>query len=85
MVVEDKGIIAEHIATGLRDMDYDVCGMVTTGEDALKLAEETHPDLVVMDMVDFKERWMGLPLPMPFGKLQNPHRIPDCLCRRRDP
>jgi PAS domain S-box-containing protein len=51
MVVEDEGIIAEHIATSLRDMDYDICGMVTTGEDALKLAEETHPDLVLMDVV----------------------------------
>lgn len=51
MIVEDEGIIAEHIATSLREMEYEVCGMVATGEDALKLAEETRPDLILMDIV----------------------------------
>jgi PAS domain S-box-containing protein len=51
MVVEDEGIIAEHIATSLRDMGFEVCGMVPTGAEALKLAEETCPDLIVMDVV----------------------------------
>ncbi len=51
LVVEDEGIIAEDIRTSLQDQGYDVIGVVATGEDAVKTAKDTQPDLVLMDIV----------------------------------
>jgi PAS domain S-box-containing protein len=51
LVVEDEGIIAEDIRVSLRDLGYDVFAVVTTGEEAVRTAEESRPDLVLMDVV----------------------------------
>ncbi len=51
LVVEDEAIIAEHIAILLRNMGYGVVGIVASGEDSVNLAEQTHPDLVLMDIM----------------------------------
>lgn len=51
LVVEDEGIIAEDLRMGLEEMGYDVVAVVSTGEDAVREAEEKHPDLVLMDVV----------------------------------
>jgi len=51
LIVEDEGIIAEDIQMSLRDMGYDVLAVVTSGEEAVKVAEEHGPDLVLMDVV----------------------------------
>jgi len=51
LVVEDEGIIAEDIQISLRDLGYDVFAVVTTGEDAVRTAAESRPDLVLMDVV----------------------------------
>jgi len=51
LVVEDERIVAEDIKMSLERLGYAVCGMVFSGEEAIKKAEETHPDLVLMDIV----------------------------------
>jgi len=51
LVVEDEGIIAEDIQISLRDLGYDVFAVVTTGEEAVRTAGESRPDLVLMDVV----------------------------------
>jgi PAS domain S-box-containing protein len=50
LIVEDDFIVAKVIEKSLRELDYHICGMVSTGEEALKLAEKDRPDLVLMDI-----------------------------------
>ena len=51
MVVEDEGIVAMDIRNRLRRLGYEVAGIAPSGEVAIKKAAETHPDLVLMDIM----------------------------------
>lgn len=51
LIVEDERIIAMDIKLKLEDYGYRVLGIVSKGEDAIKLAAELRPDLVLMDIV----------------------------------
>ncbi|SFM71297.1 response regulator [Methanolobus profundi] len=50
LVVEDESIIALNIKKKLKSFGYTVPAMATTGEDAIKMAEITFPDLILMDV-----------------------------------
>ncbi len=50
LIVEDDMIAAMNLAETLRSMDYEVAGHVLTGTDAVRIAEETEPDLILMDI-----------------------------------
>ncbi len=50
LVVEDEGIVAMELEALLEQAGYSICGVVTTGEQALALAQEVRPDLVIMDI-----------------------------------
>lgn len=50
LIVEDERIIAADLENKLLDMGYDVCGRVSTGEEAVEIAERERPDLVIMDV-----------------------------------
>ncbi len=51
LVVEDEALISEDLRSRLARFGYEVAGTAATGEDALRLAETTKPDLVMMDIV----------------------------------
>ncbi len=51
LVVEDERIVADDIKMSLQRLGYVVSGMASSGEEAVKKAEEIHPDLVLMDIV----------------------------------
>ncbi len=51
MIVEDEAIVAEDIKHMLKSMDYQVPAVVSTANDAIKMAEETLPHLVLMDIM----------------------------------
>ncbi|MBC8457832.1 MAG: response regulator [Deltaproteobacteria bacterium] len=51
LVVEDETIVAADIQEILQDLGYAVCAVVSSGEEAVKKAEENNPDLVLMDIV----------------------------------
>ncbi len=51
LVVEDEAIIAHDIRNSLQLMEYEVPAIVSSGEKAIETAEETMPDLVLMDIV----------------------------------
>lgn len=51
LVVEDEGVVARSIQTDLQSMGYAVGEVASSGEEAVEQAEETHPDLVLMDVV----------------------------------
>jgi PAS domain S-box-containing protein/putative nucleotidyltransferase with HDIG domain len=51
LIVEDERIEAEDIKTSLQNLGYSVSGTAFSGKEAVKKAEEFHPDLVLMDIV----------------------------------
>jgi two-component system, cell cycle sensor histidine kinase and response regulator CckA len=51
MVVEDESIVAEDMKAMLEGFGYAVPAMAFSGEEAVKKALDTHPDLVLMDIV----------------------------------
>jgi len=51
LVVEDENIVAKDIENSLKSLGYAVSAVVSSGEEAVKSAEDTHPDLVLMDIV----------------------------------
>ena len=51
LVVEDEGIIAKDIKNTLGLLGYFVVAVASSGEEAIEKAIETHPDLVLMDIV----------------------------------
>ena len=50
VVAEDEALIRLDIVAMLREAGYDVVGVAGDGEEAVRLAEEHRPDLVVMDV-----------------------------------
>jgi len=51
LIVEDERIVSKDIKIRLQRFGYIVSGIAISGEDAVKKAEELHPDLVLMDIV----------------------------------
>ncbi|MDS7595411.1 ATP-binding protein [Agrobacterium tumefaciens] len=50
LVVEDERVVSRDIQLQLQNIGYRVAGAAVTGEDAIRLALETSPDLVLMDI-----------------------------------
>ncbi len=51
LVVEDEVIVAESLRLSLCGMGYDVPETVGSSEEAIRRAEELHPDLILMDII----------------------------------
>ncbi len=51
LIVEDESIVAKDIQQSLKKLGYNVVDTASTGENAIKLAEEKHPDLILMDIM----------------------------------
>jgi signal transduction histidine kinase len=51
LVVEDEGILVKDLTLRLGRMGYVVDGTAATGEDAVRLARERRPDLILMDVM----------------------------------
>lgn len=51
LVVEDEALVAEAIRRKLEKMGYDVPLTASSGEEAIKIADESSPDLVLMDII----------------------------------
>lgn len=50
LIVDDEVVVAEAIRRQLRSLGYLVVGVVSTGSEAVQLAGEHRPDLVLMDI-----------------------------------
>lgn len=51
LIVEDENIIAVDIKHTLTNFNYDICGVVASGEKAIEIARKKKPDLILMDIV----------------------------------
>ena len=59
LIVEDEAIVAKDIELRLKEMGYDVTGMVATGEKALTILSTIPTDLVLMD-INLKGKMDGI-------------------------
>ncbi len=50
LVVEDDMIIAAHICLQLTNLDYEITGIETRGEEAVVHANVNTPDIILMDL-----------------------------------
>jgi PAS domain S-box-containing protein len=50
LIVEDERITAEDLAEVLKDLGYEVSAVVSSGDEAIREAENNRPDLVLMDI-----------------------------------
>ena len=50
ILVVDEKLVAVIIKKQLEDLDYDVVGIATTGNEAIETALEKNPDLILMDI-----------------------------------
>ena len=50
LVVEDESVVAQDIQASISRIGHEVAGWATTAEEALALAEENRPDIVLMDI-----------------------------------
>lgn len=50
LIVEDELLVASDLEARLTQMGHQVLGIATTGEEAIALAEQHRPDVVLMDM-----------------------------------
>ena len=51
LIVEDEHIIQMDLADQLERFGFQIAGLASSGEDAVRIAEETVPDLVLMDIL----------------------------------
>jgi light-regulated signal transduction histidine kinase (bacteriophytochrome) len=50
MIVEDERILALDLAETLDELGYTVAGLASRGEEAIELARQLHPQLILMDV-----------------------------------
>lgn len=50
LIVEDEILVARDLERQIKALGYDVAGITDSGEEAIRLARQTHPDLVLMDI-----------------------------------
>ncbi|MDD1676645.1 MAG: response regulator [Methanomicrobiales archaeon] len=50
LVVEDNAVVAMEIEENLTRMNYKVTGVAATGADAIRIAADTRPNLILMDI-----------------------------------
>ncbi len=50
LIVEDESIVAFNLQRALTRLGYDVPAFVANGEDAVRTAQRTRPDAVLMDI-----------------------------------
>src|ERR1051326_5669982 len=50
LIVEDEQIIAADLRNHVKRLGHDVIGMAIAGEEAIEMADQLNPDLVLMDV-----------------------------------
>jgi CheY-like chemotaxis protein len=50
LIAEDEIITAMAMKNDLEDMGYEVCSFATSGQKAIQIAENEHPNVILMDV-----------------------------------
>ena len=81
LIVEDQVIVAMTIETQLIELGYGISGITASGEEAIQMARDLQPDLILMD-IDLSGRIDGITAAREIKKCHGcPSDIPDCLFR----
>ncbi len=51
MIVEDESLVARDIDNMASSLGYEVCGIASSGEEAVAMAARLRPDLILMDVI----------------------------------
>lgn len=51
LIVEDERVTAKFLELDLKAMGYDIAAVVSSGEEAILKAQQTNPDLALMDIL----------------------------------
>jgi PAS domain S-box-containing protein/putative nucleotidyltransferase with HDIG domain len=51
MIVEDESLVARDIDNMATSLGYEVCGVASSGEEAVDMAARLRPDLILMDVI----------------------------------
>ena len=51
LVVEDESIVSKDIQNSLKKLGYNIVGSCNNAEEAIEIARENHPDVVLMDIM----------------------------------
>jgi CheY-like chemotaxis protein len=51
LIVEDEGIVARETEYRLKDLGYNICGVAASGAEAIKKADKSRPDVILMDIM----------------------------------
>lgn len=71
LLVEDEAVVAADLEFRLESFGYEVAGIADSGEEALRLAAATQPDLVVMD-IKIRGEADGIQVAEQFRRSQGP-------------
>jgi CheY-like chemotaxis protein len=72
LAVEDDPIYAESLTLIIKDLGYELVGIVDNSLAAMQLLDETTPDLILMD-IEINDRITGIELA---ARIANSRRIP---------
>jgi hypothetical protein len=50
LIVEDEVILAKDLARSLKNLGYEVLGRLSSAEEAIRMVEDSQPDLILMDV-----------------------------------
>jgi DNA-binding NarL/FixJ family response regulator len=74
LVADDHEVVRQGIRAILRARsDWEICGEAVDGRDAIRMAKELHPDVIIMDIT--MPVMSGLEASQEIAKLQLPSRI----------
>ncbi|MBN2105205.1 response regulator [bacterium] len=59
LIVEDEMIVAMDLAYKLEEYGYNIVGLIKNGQDAVHMAIQLHPDIIIMD-IDLPGRMDGI-------------------------
>ncbi len=51
LIVEDEAVISLYIQNSLVNLGFEICGHAISGEEAVRMARELSPDIILMDIV----------------------------------
>ena len=55
LITEDEFIVALDLQSRLKNLGYEVVGIASSGDDAILQVQDSHPDLVLMDIILYGE------------------------------
>ena len=55
LIVEDEPIVGWQLSEAIEDLGYEVCGIAADADEAVRLAVEHEPDLILMGMFGWSE------------------------------